>query len=161
MQYHPTVGRIEELLHQRGISYEKFEHEAVRTSEEAAAIRPGYTLSQGAKALIIRVKGKLGKSFAMVVVPGDSKFNSAKVKEALGASDIRFATPEEVGEITGGVLPGGVPPFGILWNLLVLVDVGLSANDTIIFNAGDRSVSIALRFSDYREVVAPMVRDIC
>ena len=75
----------------------------------------------------------------------------------LGASDIRFATPEEVATITDGVQPGGVPPFGILWNIPVYTDTSLYLSDEIIFNAGDRGVSIAIPSADYRTVVEPSV----
>ncbi|NIA02454.1 MAG: hypothetical protein GWP15_03650 [Nitrospirae bacterium] len=51
--YHPLVNQIVEALKNNECWYETFEHEPVRTSEEAAKIRTGYTLEQGAKALII------------------------------------------------------------------------------------------------------------
>jgi prolyl-tRNA editing enzyme YbaK/EbsC (Cys-tRNA(Pro) deacylase) len=158
--YHNVVSQIETLLVSRGVSYSKFEHEPVRTSEEAAAIRPGYTQSQGAKALIIRVKKNGATSYAMVVVPGDKKFNSAKVRAVLQASDIRFATPEEVGNITGGVVPGGVPPFGNLWDLPVVADETLFQNEEIIFSAGDRRVSIALPSDIYKHIVHPTIEKV-
>lgn len=53
--YHKTVSIIESLLQEHDILYKKFEHEPVRTSEEAAAARPEYNLSQGAKALICQL----------------------------------------------------------------------------------------------------------
>jgi len=155
--YHETVSKIEALLREKGVEYKKFEHEPVRTSEEAAAARPEYTLSQGAKALIVRVKKSGEKSYAMIVVPADKKFDSKKAKQELGASDIRFATPEEVSELTGGVQVGGVPPFGNLWNIPVYADGSLFDNEEIIFNAGDRSVSIAIPSSAYQEVVHPEI----
>lgn len=158
--YHQTVATIEAFLKENGVSYEKFEHEPVKTSEEAAAVRPEFTISQGTKALIVRVKSNGAKSFAMVVVPGGKKFDSAKVRAALGASDIRFATPEEVSEITGGVVPGGVPPFGNLFGLPVLCDENVFNNERIIFNAGDRSVSITIKSEDYKKVVNPQIASI-
>lgn len=162
MQYHKTVQKIKDLLDAAGTAYKCFEHEPVRTSEEAAAIRPEYTISQGAKALIVRIKKKNvspeeEKQFVQIVVPGDAKFDPKKARAVLDAKDIRFATPEEVGEITGGVVPGGVPPFGILWDLPVYVEETLLNNDEIIFNAGDRSFSIAVKSEDYTKVVAPEV----
>jgi prolyl-tRNA editing enzyme YbaK/EbsC (Cys-tRNA(Pro) deacylase) len=159
--YHPVVAKIEAFLTENGVSYEKFEHEPVKTSEEAAAVRPDFTIQQGTKALIIRIKKNGVKSFAMVALPGDKKFDSAKVREVLGASDIRFATPEEVAEITGGVIPGGVPPLGNLFGLPVVADEGVFQNERIIFNAGDRRVSITIRSSDYQISVNPSVRKIC
>ena len=126
-EYHPVVTRITTLLTEHNVPFQAFEHEAVRTSEEAAATRPEYTISQGAKALIVRIKKKgvpkdQEKQFVQVVVPGDVKFNPKKLCDVTNSKDVRFATEEEVAEITGGVQPGGVPPFGILFGLRVYVD---------------------------------------
>ena len=155
--YHKTVQQIEALLQQHNILYKKFEHEPVRTSEEAAATRPEYALTQGAKALLLRVKKNGQKSFVQIVLPGDAKFDSKLARQVLGASDIRFASEAEVLELTDGVKPGGVPPFGTLWNLPVFCDQSLFDNEEIIFNAGDRSVSIALSTRDWQVVVQPSV----
>lgn len=161
MEYHPIVEKIESILKERSLWFETFQHEAVRTSEEAAKTRPGYTLNQGAKAIIARVKepGK-GKKFVMFVLPADKKFDSEKIKANLGFNDIRFAAEPEVAEITGGVLPGAVPPFGNLFGLEVFADPTLFDNEKIVFNAGDRRYSVAMRSSDYRDLVQPVVREI-
>jgi Ala-tRNA(Pro) deacylase len=154
---HPIAERILAVLAENGAWHEHFAHAPVRTSEEAAQLRPGYRLRQGTKALIVRVRYRGGaRGFVMLVVPGDAKFDSAKVKEALNAKDIRFATPEEVRELTDGVEPGGVPPFGNLFGLPVVTDPGIYDNDVIIFNAS-RTHSIAMRSADYRRLVRPVV----
>ncbi len=161
MAYHQTVFCIEALLQGHNIPYKRFDHKPVRTSEEAAAVRPEYSISQGAKALIVRIKRNGEKTYAMIVVPGDKRFDSAKARTALGVTDIRFATEDEVRDITDGVEPGGVPPFGTLWNLPVYCDRFLFNNDEIIFNAGDRAVSIALSAEDWKRVVHPIVAELC
>jgi len=51
-----VVSKIVELLESGGYWFETFEHEPVRTSEEAAGVRTGYSQAQGAKAMIVRVK---------------------------------------------------------------------------------------------------------
>lgn len=145
------------MLKAHGVEYKKYQHAPVRTSEEADALRPEYTLAQGTKALIVCAKRTGKKWFAMVVVPGDKKFDAKKVKEVLGASDLRFATQEEVRDLTDGVEPGGVPPFGNLWDLPVLADEGIFQNETMIFSAGDRSVSIAMATREYQSVIEPNV----
>jgi prolyl-tRNA editing enzyme YbaK/EbsC (Cys-tRNA(Pro) deacylase) len=153
----PIAQRIIDILNEHHCWVESFEHQPVRTSEEAAALRSGYTLAQGAKAIIIRAKiPNEGKKFVMLVMPGDRKFDSSKVKQVLGSKDIRFATEDEVAEITGGVKPGGVPPFGNLFGLQVVSDPSLYANEKIIFNAG-RNVSIAMESADYKELLKPLV----
>jgi len=154
--YHPATEKIASLLRERGVWFETFEHAPVRTSEEAAALRPEYTLSQGSKALIVRVKKNGEKFFAMVVVPGDKKFDTKKLKVAFGLSDLRFATEAEVGEITSGVQPGGVPPFGNIFGLTVYADEGVFLNEKIIFNAGDRAFSIGMFSKDYDAIVSPL-----
>lgn len=164
-KYHKTVNLIRDLLDQIRIEYKYFEHESVRTSEEAAAIRPDYSIEQGTKALIVRVKKKnvpkdQEKQFVQIVVPGDAKFDPRKARAELEVKDIRFASEEEVIELTDGVIPGGVPPFGILWDLPVYAEKTIFDNEEIIFSAGDRSVSIAMKSEDYLKVVEPIVVEI-
>src|SRR5258708_37091542 len=96
--------------------HETIEHEPVRTSEEAARTRPGYTLHQGAKTMIVKAKGPETR-FVMLVLPADLRFDNAKVKAALKAKDVRSASEREVVELTGSVLPGTAPPFANLFNL--------------------------------------------
>jgi prolyl-tRNA editing enzyme YbaK/EbsC (Cys-tRNA(Pro) deacylase) len=161
MEYHSVVQKIKDLLTKEKMWFETFEHEPVHTSEEAAKVRTGYSLKQGAKAMIVRVKKSASeKFFAMLVVPGNRKFDVEKVKLLFGAKDIRFATEEEVGRVTGGVLPGGVPPFGNLFGLKVVIDPSLFENEKIIFNAGDRSFSVAMKSEDYGKIVSPEISSI-
>jgi len=67
----------------------------------------------------------------------------------LNVKSIRFATTDEVSKLTGGVLIGGVPPWGSLFKLPTYVDSSLTQLEKIIFNAGDRSVSIAMNTKEY------------
>ncbi|MCL5091039.1 MAG: hypothetical protein M1514_03455 [Patescibacteria group bacterium] len=161
MEYHDTVTKIINLLKTNGSWFETFEHEPVRTSEEAAKIRTGYTLQQGAKAMIVRVKkSETEKRFVMLVFPAHLRFDNDKVKSFFGAKDIRFATEQEVLDITNGVQVGGVPPFGNLFNLEVVADPKLFENEKIVFNAGDRRFSIAMKSEDYKTIVAPTIESI-
>ena len=155
---HPIVTEITRLLDDKACWYETFEHEPVRTSEEAAKTRSGYELHHGAKAIILRVKkSKKDKQFVMIVFPADQKFNNSTVKTYFDAKDIRFATDEEVHELTGGVQSGGVPPFGNLFDLPVYVTPELFENERIVFNAGDRRFSVGMKSADYQQLVEPIV----
>ena len=158
MQYHSVSGVIVDLLKTNSLWFEAFEHEPVRTSEEAAKIRHGYSIQQGAKALIIKIYP--GERFVMLVVPGNLKFDEKKVIALLGVRKLRFATEDEVLKITGGVEPGGVPPFGNLFNLETYVEEKLFENEKIIFNAGDKRFSVAMNSSDYRTLLNPKVASI-
>jgi Ala-tRNA(Pro) deacylase len=161
MRYHPITRRIQDILVQNQCWFESFEHRPVRTSEEAAAVRPGYSLDQGAKAIILRVKqADSDTRFVMLVLPANLRFDNSKVKAFLGASDIRFATKDEISSLTDGVELGGVPPFGNLFELDVIADPTLFENERIVFNAGDKRFSIAMRSFDYRHLVRPIVAPI-
>lgn len=160
MKYNITVSKIINLLKEHEMWFETFEHEPVRTSEEAAKIRTGYSISQGAKALIVRVKTQSERYFVMLVVPGDKKFSDEKVKKLLKVKDIRFATAEEVIQLTEGIEFGGIPPFGNLFNLKVIVDSTLFDNKKIVFNAGDRKFSVAMNSIDYKVLVKPEIKNI-
>ncbi|MBU1034124.1 hypothetical protein KKI22_04255 [Patescibacteria group bacterium] len=161
MVYHPLTKTIIDLLEKNNCWFETFEHEEVRTSEEASKIRDGFSLHQGAKALIVRVRiSKKNKKFAMLVFPADLKFDSKKVKLYFEAKDIRFATVDELSSLTDGVEAGGVPPFGNLFNLEVVVDPRFFEIEKIVFNAGDRKFSIGMKSVDYKKLVNPQVADI-
>lgn len=161
MEYHPLVEKIKSILKERGVWFESFEHEPVRTSEDAARIRDGYSLGQGAKAIIVRVKlAGGGESFAMLVLSGDRRFDNEKVKRLLGAKDVRFAAQNEIRSIGEGVEAGGIPPFGNLFGIKVIADPKLLSNKKIVFNAGDRRYSIAMESKDYVEIVGPEVAPI-
>ena len=159
--YHPLANQIVQILKENKCWYETFEHEPVRTSEEAAKIRTDYTLEQGAKALIIRIKTlDKEKFFVMLVFPAHMKFDKEKVLELFSAKDIRFMTVEELSSLSEGLEPGGVPPFGNLLDLKVVADKSLFDREKIIFNAGDRGFSVAMKSEDYRELVEPQVEEI-
>lgn len=155
------TARLTALLTAERVPFETFEHAPVRTSAQAAETRPGYTLRQGAKAILLRVKRNATDTFfVMLALPADRQFDKRKVKHLLSARDLRFATESEVSALTGGVEPGGVPPFGNLWGLAVLADRTLFENERIVFNAGDRRFSLAMPSADYRRIVQPQVVDL-
>ncbi len=161
MYAHPVTRQIIDMLLTQGCWYEIFTHEPVTTSEEAARVRPEYTLEQGAKALIVKVEHKDGRyGLVMLVLPAHLKLNSKKVRSALHIRGFRFATEDEVKTQTKGVERGGVPPFGDLFDMPVYVDKTLLSNEKIIFNAGDRSVSVAMLCADYVRIVEPQLVDI-
>ena len=144
-----VFNRVESLLKQHGIVFRVLRHEPVYTSEEAARVR-GTPLASGAKALVC--KGEAG--FVMFVVPAHRKLDSRAVRRAKGWKKLRFATREEVLELTG-LTPGSIPPFGSLFGLHTLCDERLGENDVINFNAGDHSISVSVRYADYLQIETP------
>ncbi|KKU77219.1 MAG: hypothetical protein UY04_C0061G0007 [Parcubacteria group bacterium GW2011_GWA2_47_7] len=80
---HPVAEKIETTLREKEVWYERFLHEPVRTSEEAAMVRPEYAQHQGSKSLIVYVRtiaadAACDKRFVMLVIPGDMQFDKKK-----------------------------------------------------------------------------------
>ncbi len=141
--------RLEGMLKEHGVTFDVLRHEPVYTSQQAAAVR-GTPLSSGAKALIC----KGDQQFVLFVLPADCKLASKAIRRARGWRKLRFATAEEVRELTG-LKPGAIPPFGSLFSLPTLCDQRLAASQTINFNAGDHSISVSMAYEDYLSVEQP------
>lgn len=137
--------RLSRFLTEQGVPFDVLRHAAVFTSEEAAAIR-GTTLASGAKALVC----KTDDQFVLFVLPANRRLSSKLVRKNTGVKSLRFATREEVEQLTR-LAPGSIPPFGSLFNLPTWCDAGLAAEPRINFNAGDHSISISLTYADYAQ----------
>jgi Ala-tRNA(Pro) deacylase len=143
--------KILALLEEHNITYKLTEHEPVRTSEEAARIR-GAALKTGAKAMIIRGKD----DYYLFVLPADKRIDWKRVRALLHLSNLRFATEEEA-ENVAHVKMGSVPPFGNILGLPTYFDEGLFENEVVNFNPGSTTHSIAMKSSDLRALISPVV----
>ena len=91
----PKLSRILELLDDAEISYRSISHEPTLTSEDSARAR-GESLETGGKALLL----KAGDRFAVFVLSAALKLDSHAVKKHLGSRSLRFATADELMEMT-------------------------------------------------------------
>lgn len=146
-----TYEAIVRLLDEAGVEYRTFEHEPVRTSEQAAAVR-GTPLERGAKALVL----ECGDELIVAVISAAAKVDFKALKRALGMKRVQMASPQRVQAATG-CAPGGVPPFGRMFGLRTLVDPSLLEQEWIDFNAGERTRSVEMRADDYRRLSGAQV----
>jgi Ala-tRNA(Pro) deacylase len=146
-----VLEQIHELLAQNSITYKQVGHEQTFTSEESARVR-GESLSVGAKALLV----KTDEQFHLFVLPADMQFDTKRVKQELKVRSTRFATKEELLELTG-LVPGSVPPFGepiLPFELYADTCIG-TTEDKVAFNAGSLTTSIVMTASDWKSVARP------
>ena len=150
----PDPGVLTRLLcalTEAGVRFTHTTHQPVYTSVEAAQVR-GVPLHTGAKALIM----KAGDAVVMVVMPADLLLDSGALRKHLGVKRLRFATKEEVLELTG-LTPGAIPPFGSLFDLPTICDPGLQETARINFNAGAHTNSIQMTYADYVGYESPTI----
>ena len=139
-----TLINIRNMLDERGIAYRCLHHEPTRTSEESARVR-GEPVEIGGKALVVKVDD----TFHIFVLSAALKFDSAAVKKQFNARKIRFATAEELMDLTS-LVPGSVPPFGQpILPFDLHIDTSITQNDRIAFNAGSLTDSVILDTTDY------------
>src|ERR1700723_1724988 len=133
------LDTIRALLSTGGISFREVHHEPTRTSEDSARAR-GEDLRVGGKALLIKVDDV----YRLFVLSADRKLDSAAIKRQFSARKIRFATPEELADLTG-LVPGSVPPFGQpVLPFPLFVDTSVFENERVAFNAGSLTDSIIM-----------------
>lgn len=143
--------RLQQLLQQHQAPCSVRRHDPVYTSEQAAEVR-GASLSSGAKALVC----KADDQFVHIVIPADLRLDSKRVRRGRQLRSLRFASREEVLELTG-LAPGSIPPFGSLFGLPTWCDERLLEEREINFNAGDHSISLCMSPDDFVRVEQPQL----
>ncbi len=143
----PVFESIRIMLDSRGIAYRTVHHDPTHTSEESANIR-GEELKVGAKAILM----KCDNAFSLFVISAARKIDSKAIKTLLRLKSLRFATREELFDLTG-LEPGAVPPFGRpILDFDLYADPSVFANERVAFNAGSLTDSIIMPAADYRRV---------
>ena len=148
------------------VIYKLLHHSECRTSEESAKTRAeaGAGIIIGAKAILMKIELKqAGSEYSVFVLPGDKLIDSKNLKKSLKArfsnfKSFRFSTPEEMADITNGLQPGTMPPFGqpIFENISHLfVDSTLLEHDVVGFNAACLTQSLIVDTEAYIKVASP------
>lgn len=148
----PVLRKLQEYLDAQSIKYQVLTHSAAYTAQEVAQVQhiPG---KQFAK--VVMVKRRSGTP-VMLVLPASHKVNFAWLREVLHEP----ATLEEEREFRSlfpGCEVGAEPPFGNLFQLDTVVDMALTDDGEIAFNAGSHWQTIKMRYEDYIRLVHPQV----
>ena len=146
----PVLDRILALLSADGCPFEVLEHDSVSTAREAAAARATH-LTEGAKAILL----KYDTAFGIFVLSAELQIRSARIRRGLKVKRTRFASQQELHEMTG-LLPGAVPPFGEpILPLPLFADPSIDRHESMVFTAGSRTTSIRMATADYLRIAGP------
>jgi len=148
----PILKKLREFLDGNRVAYEVAEHRQAFTAQEVAEAEhvPGRDL---AKVVMLRS----GAELLMVVLPGSYRVDLPAAKAALGRPDLVVATEQEFAGLFPQCEPGAMPPFGNLYNLPVWVDESLTSDDEIVFNAGNHTQTVRMKYADFARLVKPKV----
>jgi Ala-tRNA(Pro) deacylase len=148
----PILGKLQEFLDLSGVSYTHTVHPLAYTAREVA-VAEHVPPQEVAKVVVVVANG----DYKMLVLPASKVVDFQEVRDALGCNTARLATESELARIFPDCDLGAMPPFGNLYNMKVLMDANLLADEDIIFNAGTHRDVIHMSQEAYRRVVQPEV----
>lgn len=128
---HPNVARVVEAAAAAGLEIDVDRFPAGTRTADDAARAVGCDVSQIVKSLVFIADG----SAVIALVSGANRVDPAKLASAVGAGDVRRADGDEARSATG-VAIGGVPPFGHIRPVAVVIDRDLLAHDRVWAAAG-------------------------
>ena len=143
---------IRKYLDDNEIKYISIKHSRAYTSQEIAASAhiEGRRL---AKTVVLKIDGKL----AFAVLPASYKIDFEMLKKTIGNENVRLANEQEFKDRCPGCEVGAMPPFGILFNCETIVAASLVEDEDILFNAGNHSELIKMKYSDFEKLVQPKI----
>jgi prolyl-tRNA editing enzyme YbaK/EbsC (Cys-tRNA(Pro) deacylase) len=128
---HPNVARVVQAAAAAGLEIDVDRFPAGTRTADDAARAVGCDVGQIVKSLVFIADG----SAVIALVSGANRVDPAKLASTVGAEDVRRADGDEARSATG-VAIGGVPPFGHIRPVAVVVDRDLLAHDRVWAAAG-------------------------
>ncbi len=145
------MNDIYKILQHLEIEYEKYEHPAVFTVEEAAQYDRGIDAGKS-KNLFLR--NKKGNKHFLIVVESTKKVDLKQLSTLLNESKLSFASPERLKEHLG-LTPGSVSPFGIINDadklVNVIIDTGLLQYERVGFHPNINTATLAIKTDDFKK----------
>ena len=149
-----AIDKVTAYLDEHGTTYSISQHPPFSNTEEAAQ-EAHVAMEQGAKSMLFKSIGE----YVLAVLPATERVSYKKLRGALHTKSLRLATPEEV-LATMECEVGTCHPFGNLLGIQTICDPSMADNETIVFNAGLRTQSISITYTDYEAAVQPLIADI-
>jgi Ala-tRNA(Pro) deacylase len=140
------------LLKNNGVLYSHSIHHAAYTARDTAAAE-----RVPAHSLVKTVVYYGDNGYGLLVLPADFSVDFSEVCRLLGLNRIRLAEEAELAALFPECEVGAMPPFGNLFDLPVLVDESLAAEDYMAFAAGTHRDVLRVSSDDYHKLVNPLV----
>lgn len=143
---------LAKFLDEHQIKFTTISHSVAYTAQGIAALThiPGEEM---AKTVIVKIDDQL----AMAVLPASCHVDLAMLRAGTAATTISLAHESEFMDRFPGCETGAMPPFGNLYGMPVFVDVSLTKDKEIAFNAGSHRELMRLAYDDFARLVQPTV----
>ena len=149
------VRRVSAVLRAAAVDARLEEFGDGTPTARSAAKAIGCDLSQIVKSLVFVCDG----AYVLALVPGDRRADEAAIAAAIGAQEVRIATPDEVMQATG-FEPGAVAPFPQRAVARALMENGLLRHDIVWIGAGSTSHMAGLPPAELQRLAGAAAGDI-
>lgn len=142
---------VYQILSGLNIAYEKHDHPAVFTVEEAQKYDRGIDAGKS-KNLFLR--NKKGDKHYLVIVESTKRVDLKQLSVQLNENKIGFASPERLLEYLG-LTPGSVSPFGLINDknkaVQVIVDNDLMMHKKLAFHPNINTATLVMSSKDFQK----------
>jgi Ala-tRNA(Pro) deacylase len=145
-------ARLADVLKRERMPYTLFRHP------------PAYTALEQAQASHIRGRCAAKVVICMAddkpiqaIVPAHYRVDLERLRQLAGAFAIRLALEEEIAVIYPEFEVGAAPPVGTMYGHRVFVEECFVGEPEMVFDAGTHTVSVCMHFSDFADMVKPVI----
>jgi len=137
-----------------GIRYDRHEHPAVFTAEDAAKF---WDPIPGTQCKNLFLRNKKGDRHYLVVVEIGKRVDLKDLVKLVGDDRLSFGSPERL-QAALGLTPGSVSPFGLIHDadgsVRVLIDQDLRGAERLIFHPNINTASVVVSWADLEKFLA-------
>lgn len=145
------MKNIYDIFADLNIEYEKHDHPAVFTVEEAERYDRGIDAGKS-KNLFLR--NRKGNTHYLLVAESTRKIDLKKLSSLLNENGLSFASPERLSKYLG-LTPGSVSPFGLIndtsKSVKVLIDKGLLKHAKLGYHPNVNTATLVIKTEDFKK----------
>ncbi|HUQ85242.1 MAG TPA: prolyl-tRNA synthetase associated domain-containing protein [Candidatus Limnocylindrales bacterium] len=145
------MNDIYKVLEELGIIYQKYDHPAVFTAEDADL---HYSGIDGFKSKNLFLRNKKGDKHFLVIVKSTKKVDLKRLEGLLEADKLSFGSPERMMKYLG-LTPGSVSPFGLINDsekvVNVVVDKDLLEYKKVAFHPNVNTATLVIDTENFKK----------
>ncbi|MHA1543096.1 MAG: aminoacyl-tRNA deacylase [Candidatus Hodarchaeales archaeon] len=145
---------LHNYINENGLSAEIISIDAPTSTVEESAKALGCYPENIVKSIV--VKDKMGQ-FYLVILQGDRKIKTSKLKKILLVKDVKLASPEEVKANTGYKV-GDIPPISV--ELSVIMDELVLNQKRVYAGGGAPQKNLLISIDELLDSTNPLIADI-
>jgi Ala-tRNA(Pro) deacylase len=145
-------ARLAEVLKRERMPYTVFRHAPAYTALEQAQV--SHIRGRCAAKVVICMADDTP---VQAIVPAHYRVDLERLRRLAGAFTIRLALEEEIARIYPEFEVGAAPPVGTIYGHRVFVEECFVGEPEMVFDAGSHTVSVCMHFSDFAEMVKPVI----